>query len=316
MAEHDKRARTGLNEVHVDAVGADRSMLHVVHSWNASSDRPDNDRPGDRDGALVGWWKRLIFDPRGRYTDDPRSACARRDRLPDLAPLPRRRSHHPPALARDHRRAHHLGGPNGVAADPHLARPSAQIIARIEAIAGSRATGWRWVTGGGYTPAGRWVVDLADGSRAFAKVGTTESTASWLRTEHETYRRLTTALVPRDGGEGADPARRPARHSAPRPPPQPGAVPGRIGGMGAGGGGATIVPGPRDMLRGVAGTGAPGPSQGGRGSRPIRRRAAASRRPQRQHLLRRRADAAGRLEPGGGRQRDGGPGRMAAQPHG
>lgn len=58
-------------------------------------------------------------------------------------------------------------------------------------------TGWRWVTGGGYTPAGRWVVDLADGLTAFAKVGTTENTASWLRTEHETYRRLTAGFMPR-----------------------------------------------------------------------------------------------------------------------
>jgi hypothetical protein len=46
-------------------------------------------------------------------------------------------------------------------------------------------------------PAGRWVVDLADGSTAFAKVGTTENTANWLRTEHETYRPLTAGFMPR-----------------------------------------------------------------------------------------------------------------------
>ena len=57
--------------------------------------------------------------------------------------------------------------------------------------------GWRWVTGGGYTPAGRWIVELADGSKAFAKVGATEDTASWLRMEHSTYRGLTAGFMPR-----------------------------------------------------------------------------------------------------------------------
>lgn len=75
-------------------------------------------------------------------------------------------------------------------------QPSAEIGARIAAIAGSRVTGWRRVGGGGYTPAGRWVVRLADGSTAFAKVGSTEETATWLRAEHEIYLRLTARFMP------------------------------------------------------------------------------------------------------------------------
>ena len=70
------------------------------------------------------------------------------------------------------------------------------IVARIGAIAGSRVTGWRRVSGGGYSPAGRWLVRLADGSTAFAKVGATEDTATWLRAEHEAYLRLTASFMP------------------------------------------------------------------------------------------------------------------------
>jgi hypothetical protein len=51
----------------------------------------------------------------------------------------------------------------------------------------SEPVGWRAVTHGGYTPARRWVVTLADGSSAFVKVATDELTASWLRDEHVAY---------------------------------------------------------------------------------------------------------------------------------
>ena len=40
---------------------------------------------------------------------------------------------------------------------------------------------------GGYTPAERWVVRLADGRSAFVKVGVTDLTAEWLRREHRMY---------------------------------------------------------------------------------------------------------------------------------
>jgi hypothetical protein len=46
---------------------------------------------------------------------------------------------------------------------------------------------YRRPVGGGYTPAERWVVQLADGRSAFVKVGVTELTAEWLRQEYRMY---------------------------------------------------------------------------------------------------------------------------------
>jgi hypothetical protein len=58
--------------------------------------------------------------------------------------------------------------------------------ARVAEIMGSPVVDWRTV-GGGYTPAERWVVQLADGRSAFVKVGVTELTAEWLRSEYRMY---------------------------------------------------------------------------------------------------------------------------------
>jgi hypothetical protein len=55
---------------------------------------------------------------------------------------------------------------------------------------GTTPTGWTRIHGGGYTPAERWVVRLADGRSAFAMVGVTESTAVWLRAEYRVYAQL------------------------------------------------------------------------------------------------------------------------------
>lgn len=43
---------------------------------------------------------------------------------------------------------------------------------------------------GGYTHAGRWLLDLADGRRVFAKLATDEDTAGWLRAEWRIYSAL------------------------------------------------------------------------------------------------------------------------------
>ena len=43
------------------------------------------------------------------------------------------------------------------------------------------------VSGRGFTPAGRYLVELVDGTRAFAKVAVNDETAAWLRTEHAVY---------------------------------------------------------------------------------------------------------------------------------
>jgi hypothetical protein len=49
---------------------------------------------------------------------------------------------------------------------------------------------------GGYTPAERWVVRLADRRSAFIKVGVTELTAEWLRKEHRMYSDLRAPFMP------------------------------------------------------------------------------------------------------------------------
>lgn len=59
----------------------------------------------------------------------------------------------------------------------------------------------------GYTPAERWVIQFADGSSAFAKVGATEATAEWLRAEHGVYTKLRADFVPQLLGFSDDPDR-------------------------------------------------------------------------------------------------------------
>jgi hypothetical protein len=53
------------------------------------------------------------------------------------------------------------------------------------------------VAGGGYTLMERWLVDLADGERAFAKLAVDESTAGFLRDEHRVYSQLEAPFMPR-----------------------------------------------------------------------------------------------------------------------
>jgi hypothetical protein len=53
--------------------------------------------------------------------------------------------------------------------------------------AGRKPAAWEPVAGGGYTPAERWVVKFEDATRAFAKLGTTELVADWLRLEYRAY---------------------------------------------------------------------------------------------------------------------------------
>jgi hypothetical protein len=85
--------------------------------------------------------------------------------------------------------------------------PTADVVAAVAHAAGARPVAWTRVTGGGYTAAGRWLVDLDDGRRLFAKVGTTELVAGWLRTEHRAYREIAAPAMPRLEGwaDGAVP---------------------------------------------------------------------------------------------------------------
>jgi hypothetical protein len=50
---------------------------------------------------------------------------------------------------------------------------------------------------GGYTLMEHWLVELADGTRAFAKVAVDEPTAGFLRDEHRIYTRIDGAFLPR-----------------------------------------------------------------------------------------------------------------------
>lgn len=79
----------------------------------------------------------------------------------------------------------------------HTSQPSPSIVERVASLAGSKPVAWRSGTGGGYTPAQRWVAELEDGSSVFAKVATTEDTAAWLRDELRVYARLRADFIPR-----------------------------------------------------------------------------------------------------------------------
>ena len=68
-------------------------------------------------------------------------------------------------------------------------QPAGADVARINALAGAPAVRFRRAVGG-YSPAERWSVTLADGRRVFAKIGGDPLTAGWLRTERKVYAAL------------------------------------------------------------------------------------------------------------------------------
>lgn len=70
-----------------------------------------------------------------------------------------------------------------------MSGPPAELASRVQALLGAAPVSARPAKGG-YTHAGRWLLDLADGRRAFAKLATDEDTASWLRAEWRIYREL------------------------------------------------------------------------------------------------------------------------------
>jgi len=68
-------------------------------------------------------------------------------------------------------------------------QPSADDRARLEQVLGAHVKAARRIARG-YTPAERWVLQLADGRSAFAKIGTNQNTADWLHKEDAIYREL------------------------------------------------------------------------------------------------------------------------------
>ncbi len=77
-----------------------------------------------------------------------------------------------------------------------LEEPEAWIAASAGRAAGCAVSGWRR-TPGGYTPASRWVAQLAVGGTVFVKAATTPDTAKWLRREYAFYRQVEAPFLPR-----------------------------------------------------------------------------------------------------------------------
>ncbi|MBA3552762.1 MAG: phosphotransferase [Actinobacteria bacterium] len=75
-----------------------------------------------------------------------------------------------------------------------MTAPARGVVERVRRIAGARPVSWAPVAGG-YSPAERWRVAFDDGTSAFAKVGTNESTAEFLRVEHNVYANLTGSFL-------------------------------------------------------------------------------------------------------------------------
>jgi hypothetical protein len=75
--------------------------------------------------------------------------------------------------------------------------PGAELLEPMIAAAGKAPTSWTRVFGGGYTAAERWLVGFDDGSRAFAKFGTTELVAGWIRVEQRVYSEIQGSFMPR-----------------------------------------------------------------------------------------------------------------------
>lgn len=71
----------------------------------------------------------------------------------------------------------------------------ATLTARVEALLGSPVV-WSAEAEGGFSPATRERVRLADGRRAFVKAATSDATAGWLRDEWRVYSRLTGPFLP------------------------------------------------------------------------------------------------------------------------
>ena len=70
---------------------------------------------------------------------------------------------------------------------------------------GGRPSGWRRSTGGGYTPAERWIVELEDGSSAFVKAAVVDRLRDWLRQEHRAYEEIAAPFMPRCIGWADEP---------------------------------------------------------------------------------------------------------------
>ena len=75
--------------------------------------------------------------------------------------------------------------------------PAPDLVEAVRAATGRMPSSWERVVGGGYTPAERWILTFEDATRAFAKFGSTELVADWLRREHRAYGEIHGPFMPR-----------------------------------------------------------------------------------------------------------------------
>jgi hypothetical protein len=78
---------------------------------------------------------------------------------------------------------------------PALERPAEELRNRVTRVLKASDVAWRRAARG-YTPAERWVVQLADGRSAFVKAAVDDMTAAWLRTEQRVYAALGATFMP------------------------------------------------------------------------------------------------------------------------
>lgn len=70
-------------------------------------------------------------------------------------------------------------------------------MAKVSRLLGSPVTASRPIVGRGYTNNRRWVAELASGTSVFVKQAADETTADWLRREHQVYQSLSGDFMPR-----------------------------------------------------------------------------------------------------------------------
>ncbi len=71
----------------------------------------------------------------------------------------------------------------------------ARLCAPVEALVGRKVVAWAPVPTG-YTQAARWIASFDDGSSAFVKAGTDDSTDQWLKAELDVYRSVHADFLP------------------------------------------------------------------------------------------------------------------------
>ncbi len=71
-----------------------------------------------------------------------------------------------------------------------MAVPDEADVIRVRRALKAEPAAWRAASRSGQTAAARWHVELADGSRAFVKVGATLESVAWVRDEHLIYTKM------------------------------------------------------------------------------------------------------------------------------